>query len=66
MAKYEYNGEGELVLPTLGVTVKKGDVFDGPEGLTVAGVAPVSGKASSKVSAPEPVADETTITEEVK
>jgi hypothetical protein len=35
MTKYRYEGQEELVFPTLGVTVKNGDEFDGPEGLTV-------------------------------
>ena len=66
MAKYEYNGDAELVFPTLGIIVKKGDSFEAPDGLVAAGVT-VSGK-SSKVSTPvsEPVVDETTSTEEVK
>lgn len=63
MAKYEYNGDAELVFPTLGIIVNKGDSFEAPDGLVADGVT-VSGKPS-KVSAPAPVADETT-TEEVK
>jgi hypothetical protein len=35
MAFYRYEGEEELVFPTLGVTVKNGDEFEGPEGLTI-------------------------------
>lgn len=42
MARYEYNGEQELVFPTLGVVVKQGDVFDAPAGLTIEGVIIVS------------------------
>ena len=30
MASFTYNGEEELVFPTLGVTVKKGDTIDAP------------------------------------
>ena len=30
MAQFTYNGEQELVFPTLGVTVKKGDTIDAP------------------------------------
>lgn len=44
MARYEYSGEQELVLPTLGITISKGDVFDAPAGLTIPAVS-LSGKA---------------------
>ena len=30
MAQFTYNGEQELVFPTLGVTVKKGDTIEAP------------------------------------
>jgi hypothetical protein len=36
--KYEYLGETERVFPTLSFIVKKGDVFDGPEGLNALGL----------------------------
>jgi len=36
--RYEYKGEVERSFPTLGITVKKGDVFDGPEGLRAPGL----------------------------
>lgn len=50
MASYTYEGEQELVFPTLGLTVKPGDTFEAPEGLNVPGViAAVSKKASLKV-----------------
>ena len=66
MAKYEYNGDSELVFPTLGITVNKGDVFEAPEGLVVDGVTASSSKAT-KFSAPVVVADEETpTTEDVK
>jgi hypothetical protein len=42
MPRYEYNGEVERVFPTLGLTVNKGDSFDGPEGLTAEGLSIVS------------------------
>lgn len=35
MAFYRYEGEEELVFPSLGVTVKNGDEFEGPDGLTL-------------------------------
>lgn len=44
MPRYEYNGAEELVFPTLGIIVKNGDVFDGPENLSISGVSLV-GKA---------------------
>lgn len=65
MAKYDYNGDSELVFPSLGLVVNKGDSFEGPDGITADGVT-VSGKAP-KVSAPAPVADDlTATTEDVK
>lgn len=66
MAKYEYNGDSELVFPTLGITVKKGDVFEAPEGLVADGVVSSNAKTTTKVSAPEVAADETATTEDVK
>lgn len=48
MPRYEYNGEVELVFPTLGITANKGDSFDGPEGLTAQGLS----LASSAKTAP--------------
>ena len=60
MATYIYSGEQELVFPTLGLVVNKGDQFDAPEGLVVAGVSIATGK---KAKAVEPVvADEPTET----
>jgi hypothetical protein len=38
MARYTYNGEGSRTFPTLGITVKKGESFDGPEGLRARGL----------------------------
>ena len=52
MAKYQYNGDDERSFPTLGITVKKGDTFDGPEGLNAPGLELVS----SAKSAPAAVA----------
>lgn len=63
MAKYEYTGDAELVFPTLGIIVNKGDTFEAPEGFKADGVVPSN--KSNKVSAPAPVADEVTA-EEVK
>lgn len=55
MPQYIYEGDEELVFPTIGVEVKKGDTFDAPEGFTATGVSLVSGKsapAESKKSHP--------------
>jgi hypothetical protein len=38
MPRYEYKGEGERTFPSLGITVKKGDSFDGPDGLKAPGL----------------------------
>lgn len=51
MATYTYNGDQELVLPTLGLTVKKGDTFEGPEGLNIAGVSKATTPKKETVSA---------------
>jgi len=55
MATYRYDGEQELVFPTLGVVVSNGDTFDGPDGLTLDKVvlADVKKKATP-VATPEP------------
>lgn len=34
MMRYTYNGSDERVFPTLGITVKKGEQFDAPEGFS--------------------------------
>ena len=38
MARYTYNGEESRTFPSLGITVKKGESFDGPEGLRARGL----------------------------
>lgn len=53
MAKYQYNGEVERSFPTLGITVKKGDTFEGPDGLKAPGLSIVS-SAKSAPAAPAP------------
>lgn len=45
MATYEYNGDAVLEFPTLGIIAKKGDQFEGPDGITAPGVSVVAGKA---------------------
>lgn len=54
--KWTYSGEGERVFPTLGVTVNKGDTFDGPDDLSADQVAAASTKPVPVVSA-DPVVD---------
>lgn len=58
MATYIYNGEQELVFPTLGLIVNKGDQFDGPDGLVIAGVSIATGKKAKPVIDEPVVADE--------
>jgi len=55
MAKWQYAGDEPLIFPTLGLTVSKNDVFEGPEDLSATGV--VSAAAKAKVSITAPVAD---------
>lgn len=52
MPKYEYNGSTERSFPTLGITVKKGDSFEGPEGLTAPGLS-LASSAKSAPAAPQ-------------
>jgi hypothetical protein len=46
MAKFQYEGESELVFPTLGLTVKAGDIIDAPEGFSHPDFTISSGKAA--------------------
>lgn len=63
MPRYEYTGEGERVIPSLKLVVKKGDTFDAPDGFKASGVVQVS---SSK-TAPAAQADKKELPkEEVK
>lgn len=66
MPRYEYKGAGERVFPTLGITVKSGDSFEGPEGLKAPGLSLASSAktAPAVATAPketpkEPVKEET-------
>jgi hypothetical protein len=59
MARYTYNGEGELVFPTLGVVAKQGDSFDGPDGLTAPGLSISSAKTAPAVPTAPIVKEET-------
>lgn len=56
MATYEYTGDSELVFPTLGITVNKGDVFEAPADLSAASVSLV--KDSKKKTTIETAAAE--------
>ena len=61
MARYTYNGEVEMVFPTLGLVAKQGDSFDGPDGLTAPGLSLSSGKTAPAVpTAPKEIAKEDT------
>lgn len=53
MPKYEYNGIDERSFPTLGITVKKGDSFEGPEGLTAPGLTIASSAKSAPAVSPK-------------
>ncbi len=49
MAKYVYEGDEELVFPTLSKIVRKGDTFEGPEGLNYSGLTVVDGKKAKLI-----------------
>jgi hypothetical protein len=38
MATYIYEGETEVVFPSIGITVKSGETFEAPEGFAAQGV----------------------------
>lgn len=63
MPKYQYDGDQVLEFPTLGITVKNGDQFDGPDGITAEGVSVVADKAGK--ATPKTVIEESTPAEEV-
>ena len=46
--KFRYDGAGERVFPTVGVTVQPGDVFDGPDDFQHVDVTPVVDKKPIK------------------
>lgn len=62
MAKYQYNGDDERSFPTLGITVKKGDTFESPDGLRAPGLS----LESSAKSAPAAVASKESKQEQIK
>ena len=55
MATYKYNGEEVLVFPTVPITVKNGDTFEGPDGLEYEGLTIVDGKKSKLVDKQETI-----------
>ena len=63
MPRYEYKGEVPRTFPTLGITVKNGDSFDGPEGLKAQGLSLVS---SAKTAPAVPTAPKEVQKEEIK
>jgi len=54
MAKFVYNGEVELVFPTLGLTVNKGDVFDAPADVANNVIVLSTAKVSAPATDPAP------------
>jgi hypothetical protein len=65
MARYIYNGEEDRTFPSLGITVKKGESFDGPEGLRARGLSLDSNAKSAPAvpTAPKEAVKETNKTE---
>ena len=57
MGKFIYNGTG-LVLPTLGLTLADGDIFEAPDDLVAVGITPSKGKVTVSSEADPVVADE--------
>jgi hypothetical protein len=56
---FTYEGEQELVFPSLGVTVNYGDTFEAPEGFTAANVVAATGKKATKNATATTVLEET-------
>ena len=65
MARYIYNGDEDRTFPSLGITVKKGESFDGPEGLRARGLSLDSNAKSAPAvpTAPKETVKETNKTE---
>lgn len=68
MARYTYNGDEDRTFPSLGITVKKGESFDGPEGLRARGLSLASSapKTAPAVSEAPKEAAKKEIKEEIK
>jgi len=56
---FTYEGEQELVFPTVGVVVNYGDTFEAPEGFTAANVVAATGKKATKNATATPVSEDT-------
>ena len=59
MPLFTYEGEQELVFPTLGVTVNYGDTFEAPEDFAAAHVVAATGKKATKNATAPKVSEET-------
>jgi hypothetical protein len=59
MPLFTYEGEQELVFPSLGVTVNYGDTFEAPEDFTAANVVPATGKKATKNATATTVSEDT-------
>lgn len=66
MARYTYNGEGSRTFPTLGITVKKGESFDGPEGLRARGLSLASSAPKTAPAVSEAPKEAVKVKEEIK
>lgn len=66
MARYTYSGDEDRTFPSLGITVKKGESFDGPDGLRARGLSLASSTpktAPAVTEAPKEVSKEQAKTE---
>ena len=64
MARFQYNGEGVRVFPSIGVTVKKGEQFNAPDNFKAVGVSLVTSQSvpkETKKSAPVKTVEDTPI-----
>jgi hypothetical protein len=61
MTKWRYEGDEELVFPALGIIVKNGDVFEGPDNLTLNGL--VEDKKAEPAKSKNVVIEETEVGE---
>ena len=66
MPRYEYKGDAERTFPSLGITVKKGDSFDGPAGLRAPGLSLASNAKTAPAVPTAPKEEPEEIKEEVK
>lgn len=70
MAKFIYTGDGEIVIPALGLTLTKGDQFEGPDDLInllnveLASKAAKTAAATNTAPAADLAADEPPVTAE--